>query len=255
MTKTTILFKFYKESNTVKKNSFLNELFTNEHIEEIRQRLTQSVFSIILFIIVSFIKIKDIVKILQIPVENVHFFQNSPGEFFLSTLKISIYTGLIFSIPILLTQIIFFLLPGLRNQEKNFVVGLILGSFFLFVFGLIFSYFILIPAALKFFINYSIDVIEPLWSFDQYFNFMLILFLSTGFIFQIPIIQIILSFSRIISGIQMLNLWKYILLVSTIFGAILTPSADPLTQILLSSAVFFLYLAGSFIVIFLQKNN
>jgi sec-independent protein translocase protein TatC len=255
MTKTTILFKFYKESNTIKKNSFLNELFTNEHIEEIRQRLTQSVFSIILFIIVSFIKIKDIVKILQIPVENVHFFQNSPGEFFLSTLKISIYTGLIFSIPILLTQIIFFLLPGLRNQEKNFVVGLILGSFFLFVFGLIFSYFILIPAALKFFINYSIDVIEPLWSFDQYFNFMLILFLSTGFIFQIPIIQIILSFSRIISGIQMLNLWKYILLVSTIFGAILTPSADPLTQILLSSAVFFLYLAGSFIVIFLQKNN
>jgi sec-independent protein translocase protein TatC len=255
MTKTTILFKFYKESNTIKKNSFLNELFTNEHIEEIRQRLTQSVFSIILFIIVSFIKIKDIVKILQIPVENVHFFQNSPGEFFLSTLKISIYTGLIFSIPILLTQIIFFLLPGLRNQEKNFVVGLILGSFFLFVFGLIFSYFILIPAALKFFINYSIDVIEPLWSFDQYFNFMLILFLSTGFIFQIPIIQIILSFSRIISGIQMLNLWKYILLVSTIFGAILTPSADPLTQILLSSAFFFLYLAGSFIVIFLQKNN
>nr|YP_002327461.1 Sec-independent translocase component C [Vaucheria litorea]ACF70878.1 photosystem assembly protein Ycf3 [Vaucheria litorea] len=255
MTKNIILFKFYKESNVIKKNNFLNELFTNEHIEEIRQRLTQSIFSIFLFILFSFIKMKSIVKVLEIPVGNIHFFQNSPGEYFLLTLKISIYTGLIFSIPILLTQIIFFLLPGLRNQEKNFVVGLILGSFSLFSFGLIFSYFILIPAALKFFINYSIDVIEPLWSFDQYFNFMLILFLSTGFIFQIPIFQIILSFSRIISGIEMLNLWKYILLVSTIFGAILTPSADPLTQILLSGAVFFLYITGSFLVIFLQKTN
>lgn len=255
MKKNTIFFKFYKESSILKKNSFLNELFTNEHIEEIRQRFIQSIFIVILFIIISFLKMKDIVKILESPVGTVHFFQNSPGEYFLSTLKISIYTGLIFSIPILLTQIIFFLLPGLRNQEKIFVVGLILGSFFLFLFGLIFSYFILIPAALKFFVNYSIDVIEPLWSFDQYFNFMLILFLSTGFIFQIPIFQIILSFSRIISGTQMLRFWKYILLISTIFGAILTPSADPLTQILLSSAVFFLYITGSFIVILLQINN
>lgn len=145
-------------------------------------------------------------------------------------------------------------MPGLRNTEKKLIIGLVLGSVSLFLFGLIFSYFILIPAALKFFISYSSDVIEPLWSFDEYFNFMLILFLSTGIIFQIPIVQIILSFSKILSGVKMLNLWKYMLLLSTILGAILTPSADPFTQLLLSGAVFFLYLIGSFVVIFLTKT-
>lgn len=255
MKKNAILFKFYNYSNIKSKNFFLNELFTNEHIEEIRQRCFQSVFIIILFILFAFLKIKIIVKILELPVQNVHFFQTSPGEFFLSTLKISLYTGLIFSIPVLLSQIIFFLLPGLRNQEKKLIIGLIVGSLSLFLFGLIFSYFVLIPAALKFFIDYSSDVIEPLWSFDQYFNFMLILFLSTGIIFQIPILQIILSVTKIISGTKMLELWKYVLLLSTVLGAVLTPSADPLTQLLLSGAVFFLYLIGSFFVLFLHKNT
>jgi sec-independent protein translocase protein TatC len=53
----------------------------------------------------------------------------------------------------------------------------------------------------------------------------------------------------------MLELWKYVLLLSTVLGAVLTPSADPLTQLLLSGAVFFLYLIGSFFVLFLHKNT
>jgi sec-independent protein translocase protein TatC len=254
MKQSIIFFKFYKHTNIENKKKLVTELFTNEHIEEIRQRCFQSVFVILLFILISFLEIKTIVKLLEIPVETVHFFQTAPGEYFFSTLKISFYTGLIFSIPIFLSQIIFFLLPGLRTEEKKLIIGLVLGSVFLFLFGLIFSYFILIPAALKFFLNYSSDVIEPLWSFDQYFNFMLVLFLSTGIIFQIPILQIILSFSKILSGVKMLQLWKYVLLLSTILGAILTPSADPLTQLLLSGAVFSLYLLGSFFVIFLTKT-
>ena len=254
MKKNVILFKFYNYSNIDNKKKIVTELFTNEHIEEIRQRCFQTFFIILLFILISFSEIKSIVNLLEKPVETVHFFQTSPGEYFLSTLKISLYTGLLCSIRVFLSQSIFFLLPGLRNKEKKLIIGLVLGSVSLFLFGLIFSYFILIPAAVKFFISYSSDVIEPLWSFDQYFNFMLVLFLSTGIIFQIPIVQIILSFSKILSGVKMLNLWKYMLLLSTILGAILTPSADPFTQLLLSGAVFFLYLIGSFLVIFLTKT-
>lgn len=192
---------------------------------------------------------------MQKPVETIHFFQTSPGEYFISTLKISLYTGITFSIPVILSQIIFFLLPGLRNEEKKLIISLIVSSVLLFLLGLTFSYFILTPAALTFFINYSSDVIEPLLSFDQYFNFLLVLFLSTGIIFQIPIFQIILSFSKIISGLEMLKLWKYVFLLSTILGAILTPSADPLTQLLLSVAVFFLYLIGSLTVIIIKKYD
>lgn len=254
MKKNYLPFKFYTCSNISSKKNLLTELFFDEHIEEIRQRCFQSLFIILSFILVAFLEIKGIVKILELPVENIRFFQASPGEYFLSTLKIAFYTGFIFSIPSILSQIIFFLLPGLTSREKKLIVGLLLSSALLFLSGLNFSYFVLIPAALKFFINYSIDVIEPLWSFDQYFSFILILFLSTGLIFQLPVLQVMLSFSKIITGRKMLDLWKYVLLLSTVIGAVLTPSADPFTQLLLSSAVFFLYIIGSLFAIFLNKS-
>ena len=77
---------------------------------------------------------------------------------------------------------------------------------------LIFSYYALIPAALNFFLNYSDEVIEPLWSFDQYFEFILVLFYSTGLAFQIPIIQILLGLLNIVSAKQMLDAWRYVIL-------------------------------------------
>jgi len=145
------------------------------------------------------------------------------------------------------------LIPGLTKKETKIVFPLLLSSFGLFSFGLIFSYYILIPAALNFFLNYSDEVIEPLWSFDQYFEFVLILFYSTGLAFQIPIIQILLGLANIVSAKQMLDSWRYVIIVSTIIGAVLTPSTDPFTQLLLSSAILLLYFSGVGI-LFLIKN-
>ena len=125
-------------------------------------------------------------------------------------------------------------------------------SIFVYVW-LLFAYFILIPAALNFFIGYSTDVIEPIWSFDQYFDFILFVFYSTGLSFQIPIIQIILGLAGIITGKQMLGLWRYVVLAATIISAILTPSTDPITQICLATAILFLYLVGAGILIFYKK--
>ena len=118
-------------------------------------------------------------------------------------------------------------------------------SLCLFGLGLIFSYYILIPAALNFFLNYSNEVIEPFWSFDEYFEFILVLFYSTGLAFQIPIIQILLGLLNLVSAKQMFSIWRYIILLSTIIGAILTPSTDPFTQLLLSLAILLLYFSGA----------
>ena len=123
----------------------------------------------------------------------------------------------------------------------------------MFGFGITFSYYTLVPAALHFFLNYSQEVIEPFWSFDQYFEFILVLFYSTGLAFQIPIIQILIGLLNIVSANQMLSAWRYIILISTILGAFLTPSTDPLTQLLLSLAILLLYFAGLGI-LFLIKN-
>ena len=229
------------------------ELPFSEHIEELRQRIFLLVGIILLLTCIAFIEVKDLVKILELPVQNVKFFQISPGEYFISTIKISFYTGLLFSSPFVIGQLILFLLPGLTKKETKIILPLLLSSLVLFGLGLIFSYYTLIPAALNFFLNYSEEVLEPFWSFDQYFEFVLVLFYSTGLAFQIPIIQILIGLLNIVSAKQMLGAWRYMILLSTILGAILTPSTDPLTQLLLSLAILLLYFSGLGI-LFLIKN-
>jgi len=229
------------------------ELPFSEHIEELRQRIFVVFWIILLLTSIAFIEVKSLVKILELPINNVKFFQVAPGEYFISTIKISFYTGLLFSSPFVIGQLILFLLPGLTKKETKIILPLLLSSLILFGLGLAFSYYTLIPAALNFFLNYSEEVLEPFLSFDQYFEFILVLFYSTGLAFQIPIIQILVGLLNIVSPQQMLGAWRYIILVSTILGAILTPSTDPLTQLLLSLAILLLYFSGLGI-LFLLKN-
>ena len=236
------------------KNSIITlELPFSEHIEELRQRIFLVFGIVLLLTFFAFIEVKSLVKILELPIDNVKFFQSSPGEYFISTIKISFYTGLLFSSPFLIGQLILFLLPGLTKKETKIILPLLLSSLVLFGLGLAFSYYTLIPAALTFFLNYSEEVLEPFWSFDQYFEFILVLFYSTGLAFQIPIIQILIGLLNIVSPKQMLGAWRYVILVSTILGAILTPSTDPLTQLLLSLAILLLYFSGLGILFLIKK--
>jgi len=241
---------------TLKKSLQKNkvEFFFEEHFEEIRQRLLQSLLLILIFIIFAFVNIEPIVSILEKPVRNIRFFQLSPGEYFLSTIEISLYTGLLIGSPILFNQVIFFLLPGLNKNEKNIVLYLILRSIILFGFGLIFSYFVLVPATLGFFISYGKNSVEPLLAFNQYIGFIGILFFGTGILFQLPIIQVLLSIFNIFSGQEMLKFWKYIVIIATIISAIFTPSADPFTQLLLALVLILLYGVGAYACLFLKSN-
>merc|ERR1712084_128696 len=127
------------------------ELPLSEHMEELRQRIFLLFWVIMILTCVAFIEVKYLVKILELPVQNVKFFQISPGEYFISTLKISFYTGILFSSPFVIGQLILFLLPGLTKKETTIILPLLLSSLILFGLGLAFSYYALIPAALNFF--------------------------------------------------------------------------------------------------------
>lgn len=85
----------------------------------------------------------------------------------------------------ILYEIIAFVLPGLTRAERRFLGPIVFGSSLLFYAGLAFSYWVLTPAALNFFVNYAEGVVESLWSIDQYFEFVLVLMFSTGLSFQV----------------------------------------------------------------------
>jgi len=138
-------FKFTKNTNVTL------ELPFSDHIEELRQRIFLLFWIILLLTCIAFVEVKSLVKILELPISNVKFFQISPGEYFISTIKISFYTGLLFSSPFVIGQLILFLLPGLTKKETKIILPLLIGSLILFGLGLAFSYYTLIPAALNFF--------------------------------------------------------------------------------------------------------
>lgn len=102
-----------------------------------------------------------------------------------SALQVSGYSGLLIGIPIILYEIIAFVLPGLTMAERKFLGPIVLGSSVLFYAGIAFSYLVLTPAALTFFVSYSEGAVESLWSIDQYFEFVLVLMFSTGLSFQV----------------------------------------------------------------------
>lgn len=224
-----------------------------EHIEELRNRTIKASLFFIIATALSFSYVKEISVLLQQPADGIKFLQLAPGEYFFSSIKIASYTGLIFSSPFIIYQTIIFIIPGLTNKETKFFLPILFSSILLFFTGLYFAFAILIPAALQFLIHYGSDIVEPIWSFEQYFDFILVLLISTGLVFQIPVIQIIIGLLGIISSNQMLISWRYILLLSTIISAIITPSTDPLTQSMLSFAMLILYFTGILILRLLNK--
>lgn len=231
------------------------EMSLFDHLEELRQRIFYSLIALVIGAVGCFLFVKPLVKLLEAPARGIKFLQLAPGEFFFVSLKVAGYSGLLVAIPVILYQIIQFILPGLTRRERRLILPVVAGSTVLFLAGLVFAYLLLIPAAVNFFMNYGEDVVEQLWSIDRYFEFVLLLLLSTGLAFQVPVIQILLGLLGIVSAIQMLSAWRYVLLGSAVLGAVLTPSTDPITQTLLAGAVVGLYFGGIAMVALLGNSQ
>ncbi|KAG2401255.1 Sec-independent protein [Vigna angularis] len=226
------------------------EMSVFDHLEELRQRIFVSVLAVGASILGCFTFSKELIMILEAPVKSqgVRFLQLAPGEFFFTTLKVSGYCGLLLGSPVILYEIIAFILPGLTKAERRFLGPIVLGSSVLFYAGITFSYLVLTPAALNFFVNYAEGAVESIWSIDQYFEFVLVLMFSTGLSFQVPVIQFLLGQLGLVSGDQMLSIWRYVVVGAVVAAAIVTPSTDPLTQVLLAAPLLGLYLGGAWMV-------
>ena len=224
-----------------------------DHLQELRERVIKSLISIVFASLVSLLFIRPLVSLLEAPASSIHFLQIAPGEFLFISIKVAGYSGLTISIPFILYQGLSFVLPGLTKEEKKFIIPAICCSAILFFIGIGFAWWTLIPAALNFLIGYGSDVVEPLWSIEKYLEFVLVLMLSTGIAFQLPILQLILGGLGIINSKKMISSWRIVVITSAIAGAILTPSTDPITMLILSSAISVLFFIGVMSVAFIEK--
>ena len=182
---------------------------------------------------------------LEAPASSIHFLQLAPGEFLFVSLKVAGYAGLTLALPYVLYQGLAFVLPGLTRREQRLIAPAVAGSAVLFVAGLAFAWWALVPAALRFLVSYGADVVEPLWSIERYLDFVLLLMLATGLAFQLPVLQLLLGVLGLVRWRAMLGAWRWVVLSAALAGAVLTPSTDPITMLLLAGAITALFLVKS----------
>ncbi|MDM7953172.1 MAG: twin-arginine translocase subunit TatC [Cyanobium sp. CZS 25K] len=215
-----------------------------EHLEELRRRVLRSLLAVVLGAAACLVVVRPLVRLLEVPAEGIRFLQLAPGEFLFVSLKVAGYAGLTLALPYVIFEVLAFVLPGLTRRERRLVAPAVAGSTVLFAAGLAFAWWALVPAALRFLVSYGADVVEPIWSIERYLDFVLLLMVATALAFQLPVLQLLLGALGLIDWRTMLSAWRWVVLVAALAGAVLTPSTDPITMLLLTGAITALYLLG-----------
>ena len=215
-----------------------------DHLEELRWRLLRSLGALLAGAALCLIWVRPLVKLLEQPAQGIRFLQLAPGEYLFVSLKVAGYAGLTLALPYVLYEGLGFVLPGLSRRERRLVAPAVAASAVLFLAGLAFAWWALVPAALRFLVSYGADVVEPIWSIERYLDFVLLLMVATGLAFELPVLQLLLGALGLVRSRQMLASWRLVVLLAAVAGAVLTPSTDPVTMLLLSGAISALFLVG-----------
>ncbi len=242
-----------KALTTIEKISEKAEAFT-DHLQELRNRILITVISLITMIMLCFYFSGPIILFLEAAApEGASFFQLKPGELFMSSFKVSVYLGVILALPVFLNQIAVFLSPGLNQKEKKILSPIFWASPFLFLAGIAFAYYMVLPPLLDFLLGFREGVVETRYGLEHFINLELSILALCGIAFQLPIIIITISFFNIIKSSQLMSIWRYVILGSFVIAAVLTPTPDPLTMTIVALALLALYFGTVTILIFMKK--
>jgi sec-independent protein translocase protein TatC len=164
-------------------------------------------------------------------------------------------SGFILSMPNTLYWLWRFVAPGLMPTERRYVSGIVGWTSFLFFGGCAFGYFLLVPAALKFFAGFGTANIALNIAVDRYITFLLALVLGAGLVFELPMLAYFLAKLGVMSPEFMRKYRKHAYVVILILAGIVTPTPDIVTQLLMASPMFILYEVSIFITKSVQKKK
>jgi sec-independent protein translocase protein TatC len=210
-----------------------------DHLEELRRRLIKSIASILIFSIVIYAFAEKIINYLVTPVGTVYF--TSPTEAFSVRIKLSLILGLIASVPVIFYQIWQFVVPGLSKKETKYVVPVVLISTVFFLGGAAFCYFLVLPLGIKFLLGYQTERLLPLIKIGDYISFISWMVLAFGLVFQLPIVTFFLGKLGVVTPRSLSKARKYAVVVILIVAAVLTPTPDVFSQLMLAVPLYILY--------------
>jgi sec-independent protein translocase protein TatC len=216
-----------------------------EHLSELRKRIIKSLVAVLVFLGISgyfsdFI-LNEIVLAPalanNLELLNVKVF-GQPIFYF----KIVVASGIILALPFILNQVWGFVKPALYDDEVKWVRAISVYSTLFFFAGIVFSYYVIVPGMLKFASTFGSDLIENRIDINNFLSFLILIITSMGLLFELPVVTYLLSKAGILSPKTMLKYWKHAIILILILAAVITPTPDPISQLIFATPLFILYL-------------
>jgi sec-independent protein translocase protein TatC len=224
------------------------------HLIELRKRLAISVGSLVVMFFVMFYFHEPILEWIVAPLNSalievgkvsVHAADgmvttNQVGGAFFVALKVSFFAAIIGALPIILAQIWAFIAPALYANEKKMVLPFILGGTGMFAIGVLFAYYVVTPFGFDFLIAFGSFKFTPLINIEDYVGFFTKIMFGFGIAFELPVFAYFLALLGMINDRQMIDFFRYAVVLIFIVAALLTPP-DVLTQLLMALPLVLLY--------------
>lgn len=224
------------------------EMTLIEHLKELRNRVIVCAIAVMLGIALCAIFWQDIVGWLIAPARADHpgFALNvfSPTETIFLAFKIAMYGGLILASPVVIYEIMMFVVPGLTPQEKKLILPGLLGTLAFLLGGMAFAYWIILPASLSFLLDFGGDEFNNVIRAKEYIDFATRIIFWVGLAFELPMIIALLAKLKVVSARQLIGFWRYMIILVFIIAAIVTPTPDPITQTFVAGPLLVLYVVG-----------
>jgi sec-independent protein translocase protein TatC len=223
-----------------------------EHLTELRDRIIKIAVAVVLGMVVAFLLYDVIFDFLIKPYQdsippgsddalaNGDLIQTDPLEGFAVRMKLALYGGIAFAMPVILWQLWRFITPGLYSHEKRYAIPFLVSALTLFVLGAGLAYYTL-PQALNFLNSIGGDNLVTAYSPSKYFQLITYMMLAFGVGFEFPIILIFLMMAGILSSQTLRSGRRYAIVGICVLVAVITPSGDPISMLMLSGPMVVFY--------------
>lgn len=222
------------------------------HLSELRQRIIIMAIAVVIGTGIAYYYVDFLLELLLAPGGKLYYMR--PTEAFFTYLKVSVVGGFVIATPVILYQIWGFVKPALTVREKSISNWVLPVAIILFIIGIVFSYTLVLPAAVAFFMGFATDELQPMFSVGQYLDFVLSFVLPFGFIFELPLIIIIMGHFNLITSQFLKTKRKFFILLAFIIGAVISPTPDMFSQIMIALPMILLYETSLFVLANIMKR-
>ncbi len=221
-----------------------SEMTLLEHLQELRSRVIIMAAGIAVTTVAGFALATPIIEFLKAAgPEGQRLIAVEVTEKFTTTLGVAFKAGVVLALPIIVYQVVRFVAPGLMPNEKRYLFALLPAVFVFFALGAAFSYYLMVPFAVKYLMGFS-DIAEQQTRISAYVDFVLNLVFWVGLSFETPLIIWFLCKIRLVTPQKLAGLRRYAIVLAFVVGAIITPTPDPINQTIVSVPIYLLFELG-----------